>query len=84
MIRGSNAGNGKIFFSSPKRPDHLRVQAFCCIMGTAFLCRGAKRLVPEADELHLSSDEAYNSGPHICLHGVDMDKFTVFMTPSRA
>jgi hypothetical protein len=47
---------------------------------------GAKQLGPEVDDLHLPSDEAYNSGPHIHvrLHGVDRGKFTVFMAPSRS
>jgi len=34
------AENGKRFFVSPKRPDHLRVQAASYRMGTVFLCPG--------------------------------------------
>jgi hypothetical protein len=80
-VQGSNPGRGKIFFSSPKRPDRLWCPPSILLNGYRGSFPGVRRSEGDADRWPPSAAEVKNeSSPlPIYLHDVGMDNFTLIM-----
>ena len=88
MVRDSNTGRGgrgKRFISALKLPDRLWGPPSLLFDGTwgSFLAvnrpgRGADHSPPCRAEV--KNVWSYTSTPSICLHGVEKDKFTVYLS----
>jgi hypothetical protein len=60
MIRGSNPGREKRFFSLPKHPDGLWGQPSVLLKGYHGFAAGEKRLRHDVDLIHSPSAEVNN------------------------
>jgi hypothetical protein len=88
MVQGLNPSKGKRVFFPPKRLDQLWGPPSLLFSGYEYSFPGVKWPVFKVyrsprSNAEVKNELSYTSAPAVCLHGVDRDDFTFFISCSH-